>query len=360
MAYKSGNTTQSTGVTKRVDTTQNASVTELFPALVINTNYRCSSVENLRKFIDSINFTSPQVKKTFVNTSNAEAAIRVVENLDTMPASFYRDKMLNAIGISQYLKVLDKSNPIKKVVWGYREKPAGIPDNHAGDIFVFFKSNKKLGISLKAGTTKSKEPLLNTYVATTYKKLGKESELKKLEGELWTKVYSKVPGVKDVASKANYMTKKSEVTSLYVVYYVHHQEKADKLYNEMLLVSRQQICKVINSLSLKEFKSWVNDNFNLQTNQVDVPLILVKAVGKNAEQKNDDLASRIASVTKFNAYLNPNSVQGWFIDIMAPNSKKRLIMTIRSDAGVREEKKPGQQGRLGKYTMLKLQYSGIE
>ena len=201
---------------------------------------------------------------------------------------------------------------------------------------------------------------MNTYVGTTYKKLGKERELKKLEDELWTKVYSKVPGVKDIATKANYMTKKDEVTSLYVVYFIHHQQKADELYNEMLLVSRQQICNVINSLSMKDFKKWIKENFNLQTNKAEVPLILVKAVGKNAQQKSDDLASLLPNITKFKAYLNKNSVQGWFIDIETSNHKKSLIMTIRSDSGVREEKKPSQQGRLGKYTMLKLQYSGIQ
>ena len=81
---------------------------------------------------------------------------------------------------------------------------------------------------------------------------------------------------------------------------------------------------------------------------------------KTAEQKSDDLASLMPNITKFKAHLNTNSVQGWFIDVETPDIKKRLIMTIRSDAGVREEKKPSQQGRLGKYTMLKLQYSGIE
>ena len=348
-------------VDKRVDTTQNASVTELFPALVFNTGYKCSTVKNLRMYLDKLRFSDSKVKKTFVpNTTNIDAGKRVIENLDSMKQTIYEDKMENAIGISNFLYELNKNNPIDRVVWGYREKPTGIPSNHAGDIFVFFKSKQKLGISLKAGTAKSKEPLLNTYVATTYKKLGKERELKKLEDELWTRVYSKVPGVKDIATKANYMTKKNEVTSLYVVYFVHHQQKADELYNEMLLVSREQVCKTINALSLNDFKKWIRENFNLQSNKAEVPLILVKAVGKTAEQKSDDLASLMPNITKFKAHLNTNSVQGWFIDVETPDIKKRLIMTIRSDAGVREEKKPSQQGRLGKYTMLKLQYSGIE
>ena len=34
-------------------------------------------------------------------------------------------------------------------------------------------------------------------------------------------------------------------------------------------------------------------------------------------------------------------------------------MTIRSDAGVREDKPLSKIGRLAKFSMLKLQYSGV-
>ena len=59
-------------------------------------------------------------------------------------------------------------------MWGYREKPRGVPNNHAGDIFLIHKdmrvTPKVVGISLKAGTAKSKEPKLNSYVGTTLRK----------------------------------------------------------------------------------------------------------------------------------------------------------------------------------------------
>ena len=351
---------------KRVDTTQNASVTELFPSLAFNKNFKATTVESLQKFLTNLNFNDPKVKSAFVNSSNIEAGKKVIANLVTMKPNIYKDKMENAIGILNFLHETNKNSPINRVMWGYREKPnlpgySTIPNNHAGDIFVFFKSKMVVGISLKAGTEKSKEPLLNTYVATTYKKLNKEKELKKLENELWDKVYSKIPGASQIANKTNYLSKdkKDSVTQLYVNYFISKQKKADELYEEMLLVSRQEVCKTINSLSLQEFIKWIKDNFNLQSKKVDVPLVLVKAVGKTANLKADDLASLLPNIKKFKAYLNTSSVQGWFIDIETPKIKKKLIMTIRSDSGVRKEKKPGQQGRLGKYTMLKLQYSGI-
>ena len=38
--------------------------------------------------------------------------------------------------------------------------------------------------------------------------------------------------------------------------------------------------------------------------------------------------------------------------------QKTLILTIRSDSGVRAEKGTSGQGRLGQYLQLKMQYSG--
>ena len=37
------------------------------------------------------------------------------------------------------------------------EDPKGVPNNHAGDIFVYYRNKNILGISLKAGTASSKE-----------------------------------------------------------------------------------------------------------------------------------------------------------------------------------------------------------
>ena len=137
-----------------------------------------------------------------------------------------------------------------------------------------------------------------------------------------------------------------------------NETQPNELYTKMVLIQRQHFCKALNTLKIKEFKDWVFANFNLQTPQ-KVPLILVKAVGNKAEQKGDDLASLLPLVTRFYAYLNKNSVQEWFIDIDTPDEQKKLKMTIRSDAGVREGKKLSTLGRLAKFSMLKLQYSGV-
>lgn len=341
------------------ETTQNASVTELFPCLAFNKKFRPSSVEDFKKFLYKLNIKSA---KSSYAASDADAAAEVIERLSTMEERFVKMKMENAIGITNFLYDLNTSKPIKKVVWGYRAKPSGVPKSHAGDIFVFFKNKEILGISLKAGTTKSTEPLLNSYVKTQLKKMDKESALKPMEDELWDAVYSKIPNIESVASKSTYASGDRTVTAgvrqLYLDYHIQDETESNNLYAAMVRIQRTHVCKALNELSLEDFKSWVYENFNLQK-PAKVPLILVKAVGKVAEQKGDDLASLLPLVTSFNAYLNKSSVQEWFIDIDTPDDQKKLKMTIRSDAGVREGKKLATLGRLAKFSMLKLQYSGV-
>ena len=339
---------------ERVDTTLNASITELFPALAFNSNYRPSSVEDFKKFLYKLNLNG-KVKKSFHSKDSASAKL-VIEKLPSMEERFLKTKMENAIGITNYLYGLHSTKPIKNVVWGYRAKPAGIPKNHAGDIFVFFKDGDKIGVSLKAGTKKSKEPLKNTYVGTQYKILGVSTA--SLEKDLWNRVYSKIPGITEVANSSNFV-KNKEVTKLYVDYYTENQTEADELYKEMLVVCREHFCKVINDMDNDSFIDWVKNTFNLQRKGEDVPLVMVKAVGMKAEQKGDDIVDIIPLLTKHYAYLNRNSVQEYLIDIHSPEDRKTMKMTIRSDSGVRPEKGTSGQGRLGQYLQLKMQYSGV-
>ena len=339
---------------ERVATTLNASITELFPAIAFNLKYKPSSVEDFKKFLYKLNIN--RAKSSF-DRKDADAAKLVIEKLPSMDEKFLKTKMENAIGITNYLYDLNSTKPIKNVVWGYRAKPKGVPNNHAGDIFIFFKDGDIIGVSLKAGTKKSKEPLKNTYVGTQYKKLGIDT--KSLESDLWNRVYSKIPGVNDVANKNNFV-KNKEVTKLYVDYYVENETDANELYREMLIVCRQHMCNVINKMDNDTFIDWVKETFNLQRKGEKVPLIMVKAVGNKAEQKGDDIVDLIPLINKHHAYLNKNSVQEYLIDILTPEDKKTLKMTIRSDSGVRAEKGTSGQGRLGQYLQLKMQYSGVQ
>jgi len=345
--------------------TDNASMTELFPCLAFNGKFRPSNVEDFKKYLYRLGELKKFTRSTFPNDLDRQAGVALINKMGSgaLQDRFIKTKVENAIGITNYLYDLHNDKPIKNVVWGYRSKPRGVPPKHAGDIFVFFKNGNVLGISLKAGTKKSKEPLLNSYVKTQFTAIKREKFLKSMEDELWDAVYSKIPNIETVATKDNYADgdrkRTSGIRQLYLDYHIENETESNELYKKQTLIQRQHFCRTLNTLSLKEFKKWLGNNFNLQNAKDKVPLILVKAVGTEAEQKNDDLASILPLITKFNAYINKESVQEWFIDIDTPEDQKKLKMTIRSDAGVRAGKKLSGLGRLAKFSMLKFQYSGV-
>lgn len=345
---------------QRVDTTATASYTELYPALMFNNNYRPTSTEDVKKFVYRCNIKDARSKNTFINMSGTDpdSAQMYIDKMAGFSPTLIKTKLENAIGITNYLYDLHATKPIKDVKWGFRDKPRGVPRNHAGDIFINFKDGTMVGVSLKAGTKKSKEPLLNSYVNTQYGKIGRSDKIGGLEDALWDNVYSKLPGLPDEVTKDNYMTKKAVVRQSYLDYYLDSESEADILYAVMARISREKFVEQLNSLSLDEFKSWIESNFNLQKPQTP-PLILVKAVKMTAEQKGDGLQDVLPMISGFKAKLNVKSVQEWWIDLDTPDGSKRLSMTIRSDAGVRADKKLSGLGKLGKFTALKLQYNGI-
>ena len=150
-------------------TTVNSTITELFPALCFNNGYNPKTPEDLENFINGLNLNSEKSKKTFVNANNIKAGKEFIILKDRIRPDMKAEKIQNAFAITKFLFDTNKIREIEKVIWGYREKPPGVPNNHAGDIFVFFK-NKQLtpkiaGVSLKAGSEKSSEPKMNSYVS---------------------------------------------------------------------------------------------------------------------------------------------------------------------------------------------------
>ena len=345
----------------RVDTTLSAAITELPPALAFNDGYKPSSVEDFKDFVKNHSLNS----KAFVNSGDRQSAKNIFDTMEeVLSPKMLDEKFQNAIGITNWLYDLNSKNPIDYVVWGYRAKPEGVPSGHAGDIFIFFKDGSIVGVSLKAGTEKSSEPLLNSFVTTQLNAMGKEDFLPALYQEMWDRVYSKIPGIKNIegVNASNYFTKtyKRAVVDLYVQFYLEDEIEANDLYREMLNVNREVVIDAINSLSLEEFKGWVFNSFNLQKEQ-EIPLILVKAVGNSASQKSDILASTLGSIKSFKAVMDDSSVQGFYIIIEgATGEELKLKMTIRSDKSIKPDRPPSNVGRLGQMGMLKFQYSGIK
>ena len=352
-------------------TTINSTITELFPTLWFNCNDRApTSTEQLSEFIKSIDLDKNiSAKKSFVNDSNRNDAKRfIVEAYSKIRPIMLNEKLDNALGITKYLYELNDSSAIKQVVWGYREKPEKIPNNHAGDIFVFFKNDSIVGISLKAGGKKTSEPKLNSYVGTTLRKpywKSLDSQIdSKLKKRLWKEVYSKIPSLPKEITADNYYTTSGDRSSInktlerkLIDFFLVDPKSFDFLYQVQNKVCRETLCDLINS-SFDTTRQWIYEEFRLEKKGEEIPLVLVKAVGKQASEQGDKLAVFLPKATKFHAYLKPNSVQEWYIDVMDnDNNKLTLEMTIRSDSEFRPSK---PKGKLGKLTQLKLLYRGVK
>lgn len=354
-------------------TTVNSTITELFPALCFNNGYNPKSPEDLENFINGLKLDSPKSKKTFVTGSNLSAGKEFVVLKDKIRPDMRQEKIQNAYAITKFLFETHKNKAIEKVVWGYREKPQGVPSNHAGDIFIYFKDMKTYpgiaGISLKAGSEKSSEPKLNSYVKTT---LNKPMWLKsapravpELKKELWKDVYSKIPSLPKEIDANNYFESvgKNESTKSnprlvekMIDFFEADPKGFDELYFKMNTICREKLCEVINN-DINAAKEWISEEFRLEKKGEDVPLILVKAIRDKFKMDGDPLVNMLPLATKIKAYLNPNSVQEWFIDVSDGKKTLTLLMTIRSDSEFRRAK---PKGKLGSFVGLKLLYRGIK
>ena len=142
------------------------------------------------------------------------------------------------------------------------------------------------------------------------------------------------------------------------------QQQTQQLMDEIKLVIETHLNNTFREKlgingNVNATKDWIEEEFRLEKKDVDVPMVLVKAIGSNAESHaTDPLKEFLPAVTSVDAYLKPGSVQEWFIDLKGNNNKKMtLTMTIRSDSEYREAK---QKGKLGAFMMLKLLYRGLK
>ena len=359
-------------------TTINSTITELFPALAFNAGKKPFTSDSMYDFVDNLwqkdMLGRSPYSKTFAAMGDRGSAYDFIEDIDRIRPAMLDTKLSNAVGITKYLYELHSKRTISKVVWGYRAKPAGVPNGHAGDIFVFFKTGEPriLGVSLKAGSASSSEPKMNSYVRSALQKpmwkMADPGSERRLADKLWENVYSQLPHLPNDINRSNWidLSGKNQKPDPAVVQAVLRQFKRsprifDELYDEQNATCRRHFVRMINS-NYSATKKWIKAEFNLETQGTDepVPLILVKAVRDTADAQGDQLAKTFSTITDIKARINNNSVQEWFIDVYSgrkQQNKLTLLMTIRSDSEYRESK---QKGKLGTYMMLKLLYRGYK
>ena len=339
------------------ETTLNSSITELFPCIAFEKNYNPKSVEAFMDFLMSIDVNTMNC----IHSKDKEAAKETINKAES--SSKYQDKMSNAIAITQYLYDTSKSKPINSVYWGYRSssKPKGVPPNHPGDVFIKFSGSSNmqfLGVSLKAGGKKTKEPQLNTYVRPVWKFFNADRDLQTLRQTAYAQVYSKIEGMPAIdnfdGGKTGRHRDKSQSEKALVAYDKKNNRAYEKDYDAMLEIMRTGIINLFNknkNKSLEYIKS------EILRDAPEVPTIVIKAVGNSYEEvtDRDELGVFLPQVQFIKASASMKSKQNWELELKSANETVKMLMTIRSN-------KSGNAGqkKLGQYpTGLAVKYNGI-
>ncbi len=324
------------------ETTLNSSITELFPAIAFEKKYNAKNPQDFHKFL----LDQEPKKLKCVHSKDILAAQETINKADT--SSKFEIKMNNAIAILQYIKDQNKDKPIKEVRWGYRSssKPPGVPGNHPGDIFLIYKDNKILGVSLKAGGKKTAEPQLNTYVATIFKSFQDESTYNKLMSSAYKSVYSKIKGI-----EPDYV-KNRKTKDVLRAFDRKNNRKYEQLYDEYLELNRKAIINRFNK-DRKKTLNYIQQE--VLRDAPKVPTMVIKAEGKNYSEVTDKdaLGVFLPQVQFIKAYSSKSSKQNWFIDLKSGKDKLTMKMSIRTN-------KSGHPGvkKLGQFS-LAVKYNGL-
>ena len=324
------------------ETTLNSSITELFPAIAFEKKYNAKDVQDFHKFL----LGQEPKKLKCVHEKDIIAAQETINKADT--SSKFEIKMNNAIAILQYIKDQNKDKPIKEVRWGYRSssKPPGVPGNHPGDIFLIYKDNKILGVSLKAGGKKTAEPQLNTYVATIFKSFQDEGTYNKLMSAAFKSVYSKIKGL-----TADY-NKNRKTEDVLRAFERKNNRKYEQLYDEYLELNRKAIVNRFNK-DRKKTLNYIQQE--VLRDAPKVPTMVIKAEGRNYSEVTDKdaLGVFLPQVQFIKAYSSKSSKQNWFIDLKSGKDKLTMKMSIRTN-------KAGHPGvkKLGQFS-LAVKYNGL-
>ena len=327
------------------ETTLNSTITELVPCLMWLNKI---TEKNVDKLYEKILKLDNSKQKCYVNQSDAKSGVEFIEQFPQ--SSKYKEKMTNAIAIKDFLDDTNKKKSIKNVYWTYRAKPAGIPPNSPADIVIFFNDGSKLGVSLKAGGETTKEPLLNTYVNKVFYSFEPAgNEIIKLRKKLYDLTYSKIPGLDRHYDEAAWRTKTFEVLDKFEREDIKNYEK---FYDKNLNHIREQLGKMF----IKDVKKFIKYCRSEILKQSDVPIIIIKAFGKDYKEVKDGnrLGVLLSQVTKVTFETSPSSKQNF--DLCLYNKSKKIgtmNMAVRSN-------KVGVQHKLGQFFNLAVKYNGLK
>jgi hypothetical protein len=307
------------------ETTLNATITELVPCILFM-HKKTSLIKKKttkKDFLKVIKYLKDNPSKKVYVGSDAKAGQDFIKAMSE--SSKFVEKMINARAIVDYLINLSKTEgEIANLYWGYRAKPPGVSGSHKGDIFVKFKNGNMLGVSLKAGTGKSEEPKLNTYVNAVLENLGETRQLNKLKKKVYKDIHS------TMGLPENW-TVKSHIKLIQAYRKKVAERTLDAKYDKMLEMCRDSIVKAFDGEKKNTIK-FIKEHIIAE--QKDVPLLVVKALetGKYIIlNEEDELENFLPSVKSVKAYANSTSKQNWHIELKAKKDILTLNMSIRTN-----------------------------
>jgi hypothetical protein len=323
------------------ETTLNSTITELMP-LIFYKNPSLTKMEYTEAINKILKEGIEKYKDVFVEKRDMKSGESFINTMET--STKFEEKMDNAIAIYNYLKDLNKTKKIKNLWWTYRKKPEGVNNSSPADIVAQFTDDEMLGISLKAGGEKTKEPLLNTFVKPIKEYF--ESSIQKLKEKLYKKVYSNIEGL----TKDMFMNNNDKQILLDLEQ--NNQELYNKYYDEALsIIKKSVISDFKNEEKLKEF---ILEKI-LKKLDKDVPIKIIKAFGKKWKEIEDDdiLSDSLLFLEDVKITESESSKQNFIVTLKIKDDEDlNMKFSIRSN-------KPKGSNKLHQVPNLAVKYNGL-
>jgi len=328
-------------------TTERANITELFPAIAFLNNISPSG--SVDSFFEAISQSNPS-KRGFPGPYLSDGDVQ--SGLDTINVSQpsvdfkVREKLKNAQNITKWLNNHNQKHPIAEVYWGYRKKPDGVDAANPGDIFLKYQNGGMLGVSLKAGGSATKEPILNTYVKPLFDYFGKPNDYLKLKQSLFPQY--REAGVSEMDIKSKWGS--SQLAQQLGKFEKENPKEYNRLYDMNLALVKQAVINLFNS-DIKKTRKFIKSQI-LKT-QLKTPFIKVKATMTTAYVDNtyDQLQAGLEAATSIVASDAGGSKQD-FVITLTDGITLNMEFSARSN-------KSGFLHKLGQFENLSVKFNAI-
>ena len=326
-------------------TTFMASITELFPAIAFMNGISPSlSTEN---FYNGILRSNPTTKVApYLSTADVSKGKEVVDSSEPGPDMKVKEKITNAKNITKWLNNHNQKHPIAEVYWGYRAKPTGVDGANPGDIFLVYNNGGMLGVSLKAGTAASKEPILNTYVKPLFDYFGKPNDYLKLKQSLYPQYREAGVSEMDIRTKWG----SGQLAQQLGKFEKENPKEYNRLYDINLSLVKQAVINLFNS-DIKKTRKFIKSQI-LKT-QLKTPFIKVKSTMTTAYVDNtyDQLQAGLEAATSIVASDAGGSKQD-FVITLTDGITLNMEFSARSN-------KSGFLHKLGQFENLSVKFNAI-